>query len=494
MKKEELLMNRLRRYEATDMYPFHMPGHKRLKAEELDFPNPYLVDITEIEGFDNLHHPEGILKDSMEWASSLYGSDRTWYLVNGSTCGLLSAISAAVPHGGKILVSRNCHKAVYHGIYLNHLEAVYIYPQPVYGLGIQGGILPEDVEKALKEETDIQAVLIVSPTYDGIVSDVEAIAGLVHKAGLPLIVDEAHGAHFAYGDAFPKSALELGADAVIQSVHKTLPSLTQTALLHVKNNRPDGGCYLDTGKIERYLQIYQSSSPSYVLMASIENGIFVMDQYRKEGKIKAFTEQLKELRRELGKMKCLRLVERTLSGSFGIYDVDISKIVISVRGTGINGETLLQWLREKYHLEMEMCGADYVTGIAAIGDRQEGLDRLKSALFKIDRELEKTGKESRDSVYSRRAEAVMPIFQAMDSEKEEILLEESKNCISREFAYIYPPGIPLLAPGERITGEILETLQDYIRKQLPVQGLADHALSRIQVVKNSTRDLKTEKE
>ncbi len=519
MKKEELLMNRLRRYEATDMYPFHMPGHKRLKAEELDFPNPYLVDITEIEGFDNLHHPEGILKDSMEWASSLYGSDRTWYLVNGSTCGLLSAISAAVPHGGKILVSRNCHKAVYHGIYLNHLEAVHIYPQPVPGLGIQGGILPEDVEKSLKEEPDIQAVLIVSPTYDGIVSGVEAIAGIVHKAGLPLIVDEAHGAHFAYGDAFPQSALELGADAVIQSVHKTLPSLTQTALLHVKNNRPDGGCYLDTGKIERYLQIYQSSSPSYVLMASIENGIFIMDQYRKEGKIKAFTEQLKELRRELGKMKCLRLVERTLSGSTGIYDVDISKIVISVRGTGINGETLSQWLREKYHLEMEMCGADYVTAIAAIGDRQEGLDRLKSALFKIDRELEKTGrcegmennmesmesstekslekgpeKESRDSVYSRHAEAVMPIFQAMDSEKEEILLEESKNCISGEFAYIYPPGIPLLAPGERITGKILETLQDYIRKQLPVQGLADHALSRIQVVKNSTRDLKTEKE
>ena len=170
----------------------------------------------------------------MKWASSLYGSDHTWYLVNGSTCGLLSAISAAVPHRGKILVSRNCHKAVYHGIYLNHLEAVYVYPQPVPGLGIQGGILPEDVENALKKDPDIQAVLIVSPTYDGIVSDVEAIAKIVHKAGLPLIVDEAHGAHFAYGDAFPKSALELGADAVIQSVHKTLPSLTQTALLHVK--------------------------------------------------------------------------------------------------------------------------------------------------------------------------------------------------------------------------------------------------------------------
>ena len=162
----------------------------------------------------------------------------------------------------------------------------------------------------------------------------KAIAEIVHKAGLPLIVDEAHGAHFAYGDAFPKSALELGADAVIQSVHKTLPSLTQTALLHVKNNRPDGGCYLDVKKVERYLQIYQSSSPSYVLMASIENSIFLMDQYRKEGKW--LNLKLLCLRYEkTGKMKPLRLVERDLRGTAGIFDVDISKIVVSVRGSGL---------------------------------------------------------------------------------------------------------------------------------------------------------------
>ena len=418
MKKEELLIQRLKKYQKSEMYPFHMPGHKRANGMDVHFPDPFSVDITEIDGFDNLHHPEGILKDSMEWAASLYGSDHTWYLVNGSTCGLLSAISAAVSHGGKILVSRNCHKAVYHGIYLNHLETVYVYPQQVPGLGIQGGILPEDVEKALKSEPDIQVVLIVSPTYDGIVSDVEAIAKIVHKAGLPLIVDEAHGAHFAYGDAFPKSALELGADAVIQSVHKTLPSLTQTALLHVKNNRPDGGCYIDVKKIERYLQIYQSSSPSYVLMASIENSIFLMDQCRKEGKIAEFEAALLKMRKKLQKMKCLRLVEQDLAGTAGIFDVDISKIVISVRNTGLNGEQLSEILRKKYHLEMEMCGADYVTAIAAIGDSEKGLKRLKKALIEIDQELEKNGKacndENENSVYSRHAESVLPVFKAMD--------------------------------------------------------------------------------
>ena len=424
MKKEELLIERLKKYRRLDMYPFHMPGHKRAEGIKLSFPDPFSVDITEIDGFDNLHHPEGILKDSMEWASSLYGSDRTWYLVNGSTCGLLSAISAAVSHGGKILVSRNCHKAVYHGIYLNHLEAVYVYPQ-LSSIGDTGRNFAGRCGKRIKKDPDIQAVLIVSPTYDGIVSDVEAIAKIVHKAGLPLIVDEAHGAHFAYGDAFPKSALELGADAVIQSVHKTLPSLTQTALLHVKNNRPDGGCYLDVKKVKRYLQIYQSSSPSYVLMASIENSIFLMDQYRKEGKVAEFEAALLKIRKKLGKMKPLRLVERDLREQQGFLMWIFPKIVVSVRGSGLTGEMLSQILRDKYHLEMEMCGADYVTAIAAIGDSKKGLKRMKKALLEIDKELEKNGNICNDdpdeNVYSRHAKQVMPVLKQWTGKRKQCL-------------------------------------------------------------------------
>ena len=273
---------------------------------------------------------------------------------------------------------------------------------------------------------------------------------------------------------------------MIQSVHKTLPSLTQTALLHVKNNRPDGGCYLDVKKVERYLQIYQSSSPSYVLMASIENSIFLMDQYRKEGKVAEFEAALLKIRKKLGKMKPLRLVERDLRGTAGIFDVDISKIVVSVRGSGLTGEMLSQILREKYHLEMEMCGADYVTAIAAIGDSKKGLKRLKKALLEIDKELEKNGNICNDdpdeNVYSRHAKQVMPVFKAMDGEKEAVPLKESCGRICGEFAYIYPPGIPLLAPGEQITEEILKTLQDYIEKNLPVQGLEDTDLVTIQVM------------
>lgn len=238
MKERPNLLKRLKEYGDSDFYPFHMPGHKRQYRDPFlsEFPNPFSIDITEINGFDNLHHPEGILKDSMEWAAEIYGSDKTYYLVNGSSCGILSAISATVDSRGTILMSRNCHKSAFHGVFLNQLNAKYIYPQFISEMGLQGGILAEDVEGLLKKYPDIDAVLVVSPTYDGVVSDIKAIAQVVHRFGVPLIVDEAHGAHFSFGknNGFPVSALDLGADIVIQSLHKTLPSLTQTALLHAR--------------------------------------------------------------------------------------------------------------------------------------------------------------------------------------------------------------------------------------------------------------------
>ena len=486
MKKEELLIERLKKYRRSDMYPFHMPGHKRAEGIKLSFPDPFSVDITEIDGFDNLHHPEGILKESMKWASSLYGSDHTWYLVNGSTCGLLSAISAAVPHRGKILVSRNCHKAVYHGIYLNHLEAVYVYPQSVPGLGIQGGILPEDVENALKNDPDIQAVLMVSPTYDGIVSDVKAIAEIVHKAGLPLIVDEAHGAHFAYGDAFPKSALELGADAVIQSVHKTLPSLTQTALLHVKNNRPDGGCYLDVKKVERYLQIYQSSSPSYILMSSIDA---CMDKLEREGDemFRVFTENLEKARRRLSECKYIRLVTPQACECQRVFDFDRSKILLSTVNSSLNGRELHKILRREFHLEMEMEAENYVLALAAVGDTAEGFERLCDAIEEIDRRESLKYREEaveKEPLKNGKMKQIMRISQAMDAESERCPLDECIGRTSGEFAYLYPPGIPLIVPGEQISGHFVKNVRRYLEQGFEVQGLSDQTSETVCVVRN----------
>lgn len=502
MKQEELLINRLAAYARSDMYPFHMPGHKRRTGPEESFmnsctdsfTNPFAVDITEIEGFDNLHHPEGILKDSMKWAADVYGADQTYYLINGSTGGILAAVCGSVPRGGRILVSRNCHKSVYHGICLNQLKTSYVYPQEIEGLGIQGGITAEDVDRMLNRYMDTQAVLIVCPTYDGIVSDIEAIARIVHRAGLPLIVDEAHGAHFRYDAMFPVSALDLGADVVIQSVHKTLPSLTQTALLHIKCNRPDGGCYADRERIDRYIHMVQSSSPSYVLMASIENSIYQMEQTDTA----PYGKQLHRLRRRLGQMRHLRLVDTGLIGQAGIRDLDISKIVVSTRGTCLypaedgltvfTGAQLDDILRREYHLEMEMCGADYVTAITTVMDSGEGLERLGDALTRIDTQLTDAGYKpdgrsgNQKSVYSMRCDTAMSMGEAMEEKMASVGLEDSAGCISGEFVYIYPPGIPIVAPGEWISRPILEVILEYRDKGLPVQGPADQSLRTIRVV------------
>lgn len=458
------------------------------------FTNPFAVDITEIEGFDNLHHPEGILKDSMKWAADVYGADQTYYLINGSTGGILAAVCGSVPRGGRILVSRNCHKSVYHGICLNQLKTSYVYPQEIEGLGIQGGITAEDVDRMLNRYMDTQAVLIVCPTYDGIVSDIEAIARIVHRAGLPLIVDEAHGAHFRYDAMFPVSALDLGADVVIQSVHKTLPSLTQTALLHIKCNRPDGGCYADRERIDRYIHMVQSSSPSYVLMASIENSIYQMEQTDTA----PYGKQLHRLRRRLGQMRHLRLADTGLIGQAGIRDLDISKIVVSTRGTclypaedgltGFTGAQLDDILRREYHLEMEMCGADYVTAITTVMDSGEGLERLGDALTRIDSQLTDAGYKpdgrsgNQKSVYSMRCDTAMSMGEAMEEKMASVGLEDSAGCISGEFVYIYPPGIPIVAPGEWISRPILEVILEYRDKGLPVQGPADQSLRTIRVV------------
>ncbi len=470
------LYKKLMEYNTTDYYPFHMPGHKR------QFPGLYGMDITEIEGFDNLHHPEGIIKESMEWVASLYGADRSYYLINGSSGGILSAISGIVPDYGTILMSRNCHKAAYHGVILKHLKTVYIYPQFMEEYGIQCGLSPEKIEELLKKNREVKGVFVVSPTYDGIVSDIAAISHVCHKYNIPLIVDEAHGAHFRYSHEFPKSALELGADVVIQSVHKTLPCFTQSALLHIKGN------YVDREKIEWYLQVYQSSSPSYLLMSGIERGIWWMEQEEGKRKMKEFLSCLSLLRRELKDMRNLKILDRQEIGKKDIYDIDVSKIIISVGNTGISGIDLSERLRKKYHLEMEMCTIDYVTAIASVMDTKEGLIRLKEALLSIDSSFDlRKDRDRKRGLYEdpKRWEArpIAAMYEAWGGRKEQIPLRNSVGKTAAEFVYLYPPGIPIVAPGELITEYIVQTIMEYKKAGLPVQGMQDTANGFIYVLR-----------
>lgn len=478
------LYDKLKENSYSDYYPFHMPGHKRMVKHPFleEFPNPYSLDITEIDGFDNLHYPEGILKESMERIASVYGADKSYYLINGSSSGILSAICGTTECKDTVMMSRNCHKSAYHGVFLNQLEVMYLYPRMIEDFGMQGGIMADDLEEMLKNlwktGKSVSSVFIVSPTYDGVVSDIERISVTCHAYGVPLIVDEAHGAHFRYGEMFPESALNLGADVVIQSLHKTLPSFTQTALLHVKKG------YVDIEKIEYYLQIFQSSSPSYLFMAGMERCIAFMEAEGRQ-QMKSFEENLMQLRKHLKQMKYLRLLDKSVLGSWGVYDLDDSKVVVSSRGTGITGQQLIDELRVKYYLEMEMCGADYVTAITSVMDTEEGFKRLRDGFMDIDGQLgERTkGMQEQTNLWEIHCvETRMTLYEAWRRKKVSMGLADSEGRVSGEFVYLYPPGIPLIVPGEVITGDIISMILSYKANHLPVKGLKDYNGERIEVL------------
>ena len=505
--KQPGLLERLTEYAGSDAYPFHMPGHKRREIPDGipgGFPDPYGIDITEIDGFDNLHHAEGILKDAMDEAAAIYGADRSWYLVNGSTCGILSAVFATTENGGKILTARNCHKAVYHAICLNRLEAEYLYPEEITEFRINGGIRAEDVRKALEKDamrcagnsgdvrgkiTKIQAVLITSPTYEGVVSDIRAIADAAHEYGIPLIVDEAHGAHLEYADqchSFPKSALEYGADIVIQSLHKTLPCFTQTAILHVK------GKLVDQDRVSRYLSMFQTSSPSYLFMAGMERCIRYMDGDGRNEMVR-YEERLEHFMERMEGLQVLEILDREICGKYRtVVGWDPSKIVVStMRAEEFHGEELAETLRRKYHLEMEMTAPEYVIAMTSLMDTEEGFERLGTALLEIDGALRhcvepEQQKEKGESKEKERCETPevteskvlhpvrrMLICEAMNADTERTAFQDTVGKVSAEFVYLYPPGIPIIAPGEVFTDAIVEKIVAYKAAGLLVQGPAD---------------------
>lgn len=465
----EHLYKKLSAYGASDYYAFHMPGHKR-NMELMRTRLPYNIDITEIDGFDDLHHAEGLLKELQENAARVFHAEETHYLVNGSTVGLLSAVMGCTERGGRILMARNCHKSVYNAVYMNELRPVYVYPEFSEETDLNGEIHVDQVKKLLEEYEDIQAVVIVSPTYEGVVSDLEAIAEIVHEYKIPLIVDEAHGAHFGFHSYFPQNANIRGADVVIHSLHKTLPSLTQTALLHMN------GRYVDREKIRNYLHMLQSSSPSYILMASIDECVRVMDE-RREEIMDTYVERLQQTRERLKQLKNIKLIEAE--------HFDRSKIVLSVKnlkntdGQVLNGKRLQEMLRS-YHLEMEMASGSYVIAMTGPGDTQEGMDRLVQAVMEIDKSVlcEELSENDEDHTIKNISYEMIPLEQAYSSfeagrmEGESVKWNEASGRISLEYVYLYPPGIPMIVPGERITSTIVQKMVKYKEMGFSIEGLS----------------------
>lgn len=457
------LFERLKEYGASDFYPYHMPGHKRRGMA--GFPKEITdVDITEIEGFDNLHQPEGILQEAQNRAAAAYGAEESFFLVNGSSCGILSAVSAAVPFGGHLLIARNCHKSVYHAAYLRQLQLSYIFPEVLSEFDICEAVTARQVEEKLQEDVSIQAVLIVSPTYEGRIADVEAIAKVVHARGIPLIVDEAHGAHLGFGEDFAKNSSRLGADLVINSTHKTLQAMTQTALLHCN------GSLINREVLKRYLRIYQSSSPSYVLMASIDHAV----QTAVNGKeaFRQFYQNWQDLLKQLGKLKKIRVLPDVESAS-NLHDV--GKLILSVKHTNVSGKELMDILREKYHLETEMACETYVLAMFTLADSREGYERLLHALTEVDEELEWVQRKERDISEADKMlwepGKTMPFYQAWDAPKVWLPLEDAEGYIAGEFINLYPPGTPMVVPGEVLDISVIRKIQNCLLSGLGVSGV-----------------------
>ena len=439
-----MLYEKLKAYSAGDTYPFHMPGHKRTGADSL----PYAIDVTEIDGFDNLHEPQGCLRELQTTAAKLFRSHYAFALVNGSTVGILSAVRAMTKTGGKALIARNSHTAVYHAAELCCLEVEYLLPDTVDGLGIFSSVSPQAVEQALILHPDISLVVITSPTYEGVVSNVKSIAEICHRYGARLFVDEAHGAHFPFFDRFPESAIACGADAAVISLHKTLPAMTQTALLLTNSEEL-------SNEMKRQLSVFETSSPSYVLLASIDRCLEFLKH--SDQAFEEYTNRLMRFYQAAKSLRHLSVPYERLVNDKKVFDFDCGKLNIFCGGS-MSGKELMDILRRDHHIELEMALGDRALAMTSVCDSDEGFDRLLNALTEIDGRCS-APKPAANSLSCPLPQSRCSISEAVNANGKLLDIFAAEGKISREYVRAYPPGIPILVPGETIDKEILSLLR-----------------------------------
>lgn len=470
--ENKTLAQQLESYAKGPARSFHMPGHKRRPLHSPALP--WELDITEIDGFDDLHDPQEVLLEGMEKAAALWGSQFCRFLVNGSSGGILAALHAVLPRGSAVLVTRNCHKSIYHALEL--LDAVPIFLQPPIDseFDLAASLPAQAVNDALTAHPEVKALVLVCPTYDGVLCDLPAITRLCHTKGIPVIVDGAHGAHLGFG-SFPAGAVEAGCDIVIHSLHKTLPSLTQTALLQAQ------GTLVDFQKLHRSLGIFQSSSPSYPLMASLDGCV---DLLAREGDLHfaRWADALAQFDRAILPLKHMKVLCHggdRLENHPDLFGYDPSKIVISTRGTLLTGPALMELLRVR-GFELEMCTPHSVTAMTGMGTTAEDLLLLADALLNMDGTLASAETAHRFPLppIPRR---ILPASRALEAKSEALPLEQAPRRIAAEYLWAYPPGIPLIVPGEEIPPDFPALCATYESAGVPLKHTGHTSAAAIQV-------------
>jgi arginine decarboxylase len=465
--------------------PFYTPGHKRGIGM-----NPTLTerwgsavlgwDLPELPGLDNLHAPAGIIEQAQALAAEVFGAEQTWFLVNGSTAGVIAAIVATCGDGDKIILPRNIHSSAIAGII--HAGAVPIFITPEYdrSLDIAHSITPASVKFALEQHPDAKAVMLVYPTYYGACGDLAAIAEIVHSYNIPLLVDEAHGAHFGFHRDLPPAALIAGADLTVQSTHKLLGSLTQSAMLHVNSSR------IDRAKVSRSLRLLQTTSPSYLLLASLDAARQQMALHGEE--LMSRTIELARIARtKISQIDGLSVVELDIP-TLGCKYLDRTRLTVTVTGLNLTGFAADEILTERLGVVAELPSMRHLTFIISLGNTHEDIDRLVRAFTELandyaeDKCLELPSIEPPAKTI---AEMAVTPRQADRSGHINVLIEQSVGKISAESICPYPPGIPVLIPGEIITIEALDYLRSIVNLGGEIVGCSDPNLETIKIVDNN---------
>lgn len=482
--KHAPLFEAMRLYANSGVMGYHTPGHKQGKGMHAGFfeaitPQGLAMEVSLMDELDDLHEPHGCIQTAQQLAAELYGADESFFFVNGTTGAIHAMLLSAAGPGETVILPRNAHRSVLGALMLSGARPVYVQPEIDHEAGIAMGITPESILQAIQQHPEAKAVLLVSPTYYGIVSDLEAVARIVHEHSMVLLVDEAHGAHLIFHPDLPVSALEAGADLVAQSTHKLLGAMTQASMLHCKGGR------VAREKIRTMASLLQSTSPNYLLLASLD---IARMQMATEGE--ALLSHTLEIaawaRQEINKIEGLHCFGTEKIGRAGCFALDITKLTVSVVKLGITGAEAVQKLRGQYKVQAELSDLYNVLFLFTIGDGKKEAAYLVEALRKLSADIRNEQKQERAlpcfSYFSLPEQALLP-REALFAEKETIPFRQAAGRISAETIMFYPPGIPLIGPGEVIEQELVSDCLKMQAAGLKIVGPDDVALKWIKVVK-----------
>ncbi|MBQ9956322.1 MAG: aminotransferase class I/II-fold pyridoxal phosphate-dependent enzyme [Ruminococcus sp.] len=468
----------LRKFKRMRVVPFDVPGHKRgrgnMELTEFLGEDCLSVDVNSMKPLDNLCHPVSVIKDAEMLAAQAFGAENAFFMVGGTTSAVQSMIMYACKGGDKIIMPRNVHRSAINALILCDAVPVYVNPEVNNQLGIALGMSVEQVEKAIKENPDAKAILVNNPTYYGICSDLKRITELAHAHGMLVLVDEAHGTHFYFGENFPITAMKAGADIASVSMHKSGGSLTQSSFLIMGKN-------VNSDYMRQIINLTQTTSASYLLLSSLD-----ISRKRLALGGREIFEQTVEMaeyaRSEINAIGGYYAYSKELVNGDSIYDFDVSKLSVYTLPIGLAGIEVYDLLRDEYDIQIEFGDIGNILAYISVGDRKRDIERLISALSEIKRRFGKTETGMLTQEYINPIVAETP-RKAFYADKESLPLEESAGRICSEFVMCYPPGIPILAPGELITSEIIGYIKYAKDKGCSMTGTEDINIERLNVLR-----------